>query len=326
MLLAIVLAAIVIIRMATLPSAVATTVLAGSVLKQNSDPLKQTPIAGVAVKAVGGARLVTAKTDPSGLFNITFNPGLGKGQPVVLTFVHPDYELLEMNAKKPGDQLYIAHLQARQPETEMGLKRTGAAEKNVEIKNVRVRYSFKNESTVGVGSMAKQFTASNTGNEPCRNRKPCSPDGRWKATTTVFALSAEEGNSFSNVRVSCVSGPCAFTRIDPDHFEGAERKLSVSVLNWSDTAAFLVEADVARTMVTDEVRHSYPYIIGQTMNFALPPSSEGPSIEADLDGQYIAFPLGPALILSWGDCSVEVSPDNNKIYRCQLKPGYRLQN
>jgi hypothetical protein len=60
------------------------------------------------------------------------------------------------------------------------------------------------------------------------------------------------------------------------------------------------------------------------MNFALPPSSEGPCIEADLDGQYIVFPMGPALIVSIANCSVEVSPDGNKLYRCQLKPGYQF--
>jgi hypothetical protein len=66
-------------------------------------------------------------------------------------------------------------------------------------------------------------------------------------------------------------------------------------------------------------------MVGQTMNFALPPGSEGPSIEADLDGQYIVFPMGPDLILSWATCTMEVSKDGNKIYRCQLKPGYQFQ-
>jgi hypothetical protein len=195
----------------------------------------------------------------------------------------------------------------------------------VEIRNARVRYSFKDESTVGVGSVAKQFTAPNTGNVPCRGEKPCSPDGRWKATSTPFSLDAGDGDEFRNVRLSCIAGPCAFTRIDSATPTEPARKIDLSVLNWSDTADFLVEADVARTMVTDVVRDSYPYIIGQTLSFALPPSSEGPSIEAELDGQSIVFPLGPALILSWGDCSVEISADGNRIYRCAVKPGYRLQ-
>jgi hypothetical protein len=196
--------------------------------------------------------------------------------------------------------------------------------KIVEIKNIQVRYSFKDESTVGVGSLAKQFSAPNTGNVPCRGHIPCSPDGRWKATMTDLSLDAEPGNEFGNVRVSCIAGPCAFTKIDPDHFQQAQSRITVSVLNWSDTADFLIEADISRTMVTDSVRISYPFILGDTMNFALPPSSEGPSVEADMGGQYIVFPLGPALILSWGTCSVEVSPNGDKQYRCQSKPGYRL--
>jgi hypothetical protein len=167
--------------------------------------------------------------------------------------------------------------------------------------------------------------AYNVGNIPCRGRPPCSPDGTWAATNTNLSVDAGEGNEFRNVRVLCIAGPCAFTKVDSGSFAHPARKITLSVLNWSDTTDFLVEADVIRTMVTEAVQHSYPFVVGQTMNFALPPASEGPTIEADLDGQYTVFPLGPALILSWASCSFEVSRDGNKIYRCQLKPGYQFQ-
>ena len=297
----------------------------GSVLAQNSDPTKQTPLPGVTVTASTDGRVVTAKSDPSGFFSLTLKPGVKKGEAVILTFEYPNYKTFEISTNTPGNQLYIARMQPLQTEPVNNPNGDGSPPKIVEIKNLQVRYSFKNESTVGVGSLAKQFPAPNAGNVPCRGQNPCSPDGRWKATRTTLSLDADEGNEFGNVRVSCIAGPCAFTKTEPDHFAQPERKITVSVLNWSDTADFLVEADVSRKMVTDEVRVSYPFIVGQTMSFALPSSSEGPSVEADLDGQHIVFPLGPALILSWGTCSVEVSPNGDKIYRCQVKPGYRLQ-
>ena len=46
---------------------------------------------------------------------------------------------------------------------------------------------------------------------------------------------------------------------------------------------------------------------------------------ADLNAEPIVFPLGPNLILSWATCTVEVAPGRNKIYRCELKPGYQFQ-
>lgn len=76
-------------------------------------------------------------------------------------------------------------------------------------------------------------------------------------------------------------------------------------------------------MVSDAVRYSYPLIFGNTINFTLPPSAEGISLQADLNGQSIVFPLGPALILSWADCTGRTSTDNTRVFRCELRPGYR---
>jgi hypothetical protein len=122
-----------------------------------------------------------------------------------------------------------------------------------------------------------------------------------------------------------MAGPCAFTTIGSAPLAPPPQKLNVSVLNWSDTTSFLVEADVTRTMITDRVRQSYPFIVGQTMSFAVPPGAKGLTVEADLEAQHIVFPLGPSLLLSWATCSLEPSPDGNQICRCQAKPGYRFQ-
>ena len=101
--------------------------------------------------------------------------------------------------------------------------------------------------------------------------------------------------------------------------------ITVSARNWSDTTTFLLEAEVVHPMVSQIVHESYPVIFGQGLNFTLPSSAEGVSIEAELDGQMIIFPLGPALFLSWANCNARVNPDQTRVYRCDLKPGYQFQ-
>ena len=299
--------------------------LEGDVLKQDSDPAQQTPLAGVLVTATAGGATASAQSGPTGFFRITLRPALGDRQPALLTFKHAEYKPLEIVADHPGNQLYIARMQPLQPEAQATLQRPAGSAKAVELANIRVRYSLKQESTVTVGSLAKEFTAHNLGNVPCRGRPPCSPDGRWAASMTNLPLDAEDSNEFSNVRILCVAGPCAFTKVEPLNNTTGKRSITVSVLNWSDTAVFLVEADVIRTMATEAVQYAYPFIVGPTMSFGLPAGSEGPSIEADVDGQYIVFPLGPPLLLPWANCSVEASQSNSKIFRCEVKPGYRMQ-
>ena len=66
-------------------------------------------------------------------------------------------------------------------------------------------------------------------------------------------------------------------------------------------------------------------ILGRALNFTLPPSAQGPSIEAELNGVTIIFPVGTNTSLSWADCEVRTAKDATKTYRCGLKPGYRFQ-
>jgi hypothetical protein len=78
-------------------------------------------------------------------------------------------------------------------------------------------------------------------------------------------------------------------------------------------------------MPSDAIRQAYPAIYGRAMSFTLPAAAEGPSVEADLGGADIVFPLGPDLLLSWADCSLQVGTDQTKLYRCDLKPGYEFR-
>jgi hypothetical protein len=179
--------------------------------------------------------------------------------------------------------------------------------------------------TENVGSAVKTFQVINTGNVPCVSKVPCSPDGRWKAGVGSASLDAGHGNFFQDTRISCIAGPCPFTRVDKDALSDEGRKIGVSVLNWSDTTTFLLQAEVYRSQLENIVRRTYPVIFGRAMNFALPSTAEGPSIEADVNGTPVVFPLGPTPILSWANCQVRIEKNQAKDYRCELKDGYEFQ-
>ena len=77
-------------------------------------------------------------------------------------------------------------------------------------------------------------------------KPPCSPDGKWKASMGSITMDAGEGQQFDNARVSCIAGPCPFTRIETGAIPRPGRKITVTIRNWSDTVTFLVEAEVTR--------------------------------------------------------------------------------
>jgi hypothetical protein len=77
-------------------------------------------------------------------------------------------------------------------------------------------------------------------------------------------------------------------------------------------------------MVTDIVHESHPVIFGRALNFTLPATAEGVCIQADVAGETVIFPLGPALFLSWANCDATVGRDQTTVYRCELKPEYQF--
>jgi hypothetical protein len=291
----------------------------GAVLSQDADPQKQLPIADVEITGTDGSTVRTAESDSSGFFSLTLRRGLRRRQPLTLHFRHPGYQPLDLN-EFVSDQIYIARLVPISHETRVQSDRPEVA-----VSNVRVRYSVKTTTEADVGSAVKTFQVANKGDVPCKGSHPCSPDGKWKAALSSATLDAGEGNEFRNARVSCIAGPCPFSRVEFEDLSRGGRKVNVSVRNWSDTTTFLVEAEVVHPMVSDLVRESYPVIFGRALNFSLPPLAEGPSIEAEINGESIVFPLGPDLYLSWADCHVRVDKDQAKAYRCELKPGYRFK-
>jgi hypothetical protein len=292
--------------------------LKGAVIVQDSDSRERLPIADVEIAVGGDAIVAKAKSDSSGLFTIQLPESIRKGREVTLQFHHPGYHPLELH-EFVSDKLYIAEL------VPLGLAPSKtSARPPTTISRVRVRYSIKAMSTVNIGSAAKPFQVVNAGNVPCEHNAPCSPDGKWKAAIGSAFLDAGTGNEFRNARVSCIAGPCPFTRIEKDGFSKGGQTIRASARNWSDTATFLLEAEVFHPMVSESVHESQPVIFGRALDFTLPASAEGVYLEADIDGQTIIFPLGPALFLSWANCDATVNRDQSKVYRCELKPDYQF--
>ena len=293
--------------------------ITGAVLIADTDPRKQLPIPNAEISGEVGD--VTSRTwsDADGFFRLTWPRGLWWGQAMRLTFRHASYQPLTV-ADTLTHQVYLARLTPAKAKT-----LSEAVGPITTLANLRVRYSIKSLTTIEVGSTVKTFEVVNTGNQSCRGHEVCSPDGRFAATRGSFQMDAGPGHEFQNARISCVAGPCPFTRVDTDDFSRGGRVISGQVRVWSDTATFLVEADVVRTALTDIIRQSYPALFGRSMTFTLPPDGEGPSIQADLDGTTIVFPLGPALILSWASCNQQITANHSKLYSCVLKPGYRFR-
>jgi hypothetical protein len=296
--------------------------LRGAVIKQDNDPIKQTPIMDVDISEANGLASTSTKSNFVGYFTLPLLRGVGQNESVTLRFLHPDYVPLDLT-ELVSDKLTIVHLVPIHQDTEEAAVQPDHPAINVS--NVRIRYSTESTTQENIGTGVKTFQIQNVGNIPCQNTAPCSPDGKWKAAINSESLDAGEGSVFRNARVSCIAGPCPFTRIDYDGFSQGGRYIKVSVRNWSDTTTFLFQAEVFRAQISDLVRMTYPIILGTSLNFTLPPAAEGPSVEAELNGENIIFPLGPIPILSWADCNVSVAKNQAKFYRCELNSGYRFR-
>jgi hypothetical protein len=300
----------------------------GAVIQRDADTNKQLPIVDVVITASDSGRSAATRSDASGYFKLVLHKRVLSDEPIRVTFRHPRYQPLDLTVPtgrlETPHELHIAALVPIVPVPAKAPVRP--ARPAVPVSNIRVRYTINSRVQNNVGFAVKTFQVVNRGDVPCDHKAPCSPDGRWKATSATISLDAGADNSFSNITASCIAGPCPFTRIDSSGFIHGGRNISVTALNWSDTATFLMEAEVYHAAINSEVRELYPVIFGQTLNFTLPPTQEGVSLEAEVDGVPMVFPLGPNLSLSWAACNVRTGPEEEKttVYRCELKPGYRF--
>ncbi len=308
-------------------AATALMTFQGAVIRHDEDPRKELPIADVEVTATRGPASISTRSDASGYFKITFPEVIWPGQTVILSFRHEDYWPLDMNLpiqfRSTAKRDYVARMEAMPSVVHYT---ANPNQPPTTVSNIRVRYTLNAQSEENIGSAARTFQVVNQRNVPCRHQAPCSPDGNWKASVGSLTMDAGNSNAFRNVRVSCIAGPCPFTRIEPIAFQEGGRVVVASAVNWSDTTTFLLEAEVFRIGIASNVRHSYPVVFGPTLNFTLPPTQEGVSIEADVNGAPMVFPLGPDLFLSWANCNTRTSRDAERstVYRCELKPGYKF--
>jgi hypothetical protein len=300
----------------------------GAVIQRDADTKKELPIADVEITASDDGRSATAISDASGYFKLVLHKRVLSDQPIRVTFRHPRYQPLNLSVPtgrlETPHELYVAALVPQAPASEKTPARP--TRPAALVSNIRVRYTINTRTQNNVGSAVKTFQVVNKGDVPCDHKGPCSPDGKWKATSATVSLDAGADNSFGNITASCIAGPCPFTRIDSSGFIHGGRNISVTALNWSDTATFLMEAEVYHTAISADVRELYPVEFGQSLNFTLPPTQEGVSLEAEVDGAPMVFPLGPNLSLSWASCNVRTGPGEEKttVYRCELNPGYRF--
>lgn len=301
--------------------------LQGSVMRKDPDPRRELPLENTTITATYNNRILTVHSDASGLFKVRVPELVWPGQSVALNFERPGYKPLQQVVKiqfrSTGKRLLVIALEPETSRTEPAPENDRQASA---LKNIRVRYTENLQRDENIGSAVTTFQVVNHANVPCRHQAPCSPDGSWKASTGSATLDAGQGNEFRNIRVSCIAGPCPFTHIDSSGFEHGGRTIVASATDWSDTATFLFEAEVDRTGISSSVRYLYPVIYGRTLNFTLPPTQEGLSFEADLNGSPMVFPLSPDLDLSWANCAARSSADSERstVYRCELKPGYRF--
>lgn len=297
----------------------------GAVIRSDTDVRKQVPISDALVTASDGEHTATAESDASGYFKVTLPRVVWPGRAFNLNFQHADYEPLDLQVHatlRPGRELHIAAMTPAPLQSDVA-----PGGKLSQVTNIRVRYTVNSQTEENIGSAVRTFQVVNQGDVACNGAPPCSPNGVWKASSGSLSLDAGPDNEFRNVRASCIAGPCPFTKIEASDSANGGRNITVTALNWSDTATFLVEAEVFHTAIGSNVRESYPVIFGPALNFTLPPTQEGVSIEAEVDGAPMVFPLGPELYLSWATCNARTNTAEKQttmVYRCELKPGYRF--
>src|SRR5690348_11158107 len=159
--------------------------LMGAIVKEDTDPRKQSPITDVNVSVAGNLALSSVRSDFSGYFKLELRPRLKTGQPITLQFRHKDYKPLDLKTTL-DHKLYVIHMIALHQEESVAPSNRPL----IPLANVFVRYSTETTTSDNIGTGLKTFRVENTGNVPCNGRPPCSPDGRWKAAIASTSLDA----------------------------------------------------------------------------------------------------------------------------------------
>lgn len=86
----------------------------GAVIRHDADPRNELPIADVVVTASDGVVSATTQSDASGYFKLILHRQVWSGQPIVVTFRHPDYEPFTLSLLagrlEIEEKLYVADM------------------------------------------------------------------------------------------------------------------------------------------------------------------------------------------------------------------------
>ena len=121
--------------------------LIGAVIRKDTDPNKELPIADVEVTASNGTTMATVKSDATGYFRIRLGARLLREQSVTLKFRHDEYQPLELKGIV-GDKLYLAQMIALPHE------QARPDHPDLTVGNMVARYSVKATTSANVGSAA----------------------------------------------------------------------------------------------------------------------------------------------------------------------------
>jgi len=191
-----------------------TVPIEGAVIQRDEDSNKELPIADVVVTASDSVRSAATRSDAAGYFKLVLHKRVLSDLPIRVTFRHPRYEPLDLTVQtgrlQTPEQLYVAAMVPIVPKVVVPpgpRSPVRPVRAPTQVSNIRVRYTLNNRTQTNVGFAVRTFQVVNQGNVPCDHRSPCSPDGKWKATSTTVSLDAGPDNTFSNITASCIAGP-----------------------------------------------------------------------------------------------------------------------
>ena len=298
------------------------TTLQGAVIRSDEDTSRQEPISGAVITASHGVVSATTRSDASGYFKITFPQVIWPGEIVTLNLTHPEYHQLtmelHMDFRLAARRLIVAEMKPFPHPMAAPSGKPAAV-----IANIRIRYTVNAPSEENIGSAAHTFQVVNQGNVACNHQGPCSPNGMWKAASNSITLDAGLGNEYRDVRASCIAGPCPFTRIET---RAQGRTIVATAEDWSNTATFLLEAEVFHTSIDSSVRESYPVIFDHSLSFTLPAVGRGRDDSSRSQWHTDCVSSRSRRVLDWATCTVRTNPGEQKstVYQCTLRPGYRF--
>ena len=175
---------------------------------------------------------------------------------------------------------------------------------------------MKATTTINVGSTAKILEVVNSLYVPCDARRPCSPDGKWKAAIGSLSLDAGESQQLRECKSSSPHGPRPFTKVESDGYVRGGPAIRSPLRHGAAAVTFLAKVRRLDCQLSDgDLRRSYPSVFASGgMTFTLPPTGEGPSIEAQVNGIEIVFCRVWAPQTLWATCSIQVAP-NGTVHR-----------